>query len=235
MAELTFDCTGAQADRYAVVPALSLTLRISETSGQRVEAIALRCQIRIEPARRRYSSAEAERLNDLFGDTERWATTLRPLQLVTVATMVPGFTGSTQIELPINFTYDLEIGSTRYFASLDSGEVPLLLLFSGTVFSVVDGRIQVQQVPWSKEAAYRLPVSIWREAIDAHFPNSAWIKMSNQTMGDLHRFKTAHALPTWDLTIQALLTRAGAGPAPDSGHVANGQRAEPADAAEQQP
>ena len=173
MAELTFDCIGAQADRYAVVPALTLRLRISETSGQRVEAIALRCQIRIEPARRRYSAAEAERLNDLFGDTERWANTLRPLQLVTVATMVPGFSGSTETDLPINFTYDLEIGSTRYFSSLEAGEVPLLLLFSGTVFHVVDGRIQVQQVPWSKETAYRLPVSIWREAIDAHFPNSA--------------------------------------------------------------
>ena len=210
MAELTFDCIGAQADRYAVVPALSLTLQISETSGQRVEAIALRCQIRIEPARRRYSGAEADRLNDLFGDTERWANTLRPLQLVTVATMVPGFSGSIETELPINFTYDLEIGATRYFASLDDGEVPLLLLFSGTVFSVVDGRIQVQQVPWSKETAYRLPVSVWREAIDAHFPNSAWIKMSNHTMEELQRFKTAQALPTWDLTIQALLARAAA-------------------------
>ena len=230
MAELTFDCIGAQADRYAVVPALTLRLRISETSGQRVEAIALRCQIRIEPARRRYSAAEAERLNDLFGDTERWANTLRPLQLVTVATMVPGFSGSTETDLPINFTYDLEIGSTRYFSSLESGEVPLLLLFSGTVFHVVDGRIQVQQVPWSKETAYRLPVSIWREAIDAHFPNSAWIKMSNQTMEELQRFKSSRALPTWDLTLQALLSEAGPGPDQGSGNPANGQQT----AAEQQ-
>ena len=53
MAELSFDCIGTKVDRYAVVPALSLVLRISETSGQRVEAIAMRCQIRIEPARRR--------------------------------------------------------------------------------------------------------------------------------------------------------------------------------------
>ena len=229
MAELTFDCIGAQADRYAVVPSLSLTLRISETSGQRVEAIALRCQIRIEPARRRYSAVEAERLNDLFGDTERWANTLRPLQLVTVATMVPGFSGSTEINLPINFTYDLEIGSTRYFASLDTGEVPLLLLFSGTVFSVVDGRIQVQQVPWSKETAYRLPVSVWREAIDAHFPNSAWIKMSTQTLEELQRFKSKNALPTWDLTLQALLREAD--PGQGSGNLANGRQT----AAEQQP
>jgi len=208
MAELSFDCIGTKVDRYAVVPALSLVLRISETSGQRVEAIAMRCQIRIEPARRRYSAAEAQRLNDLFGDTERWADTLRPMQFSTVATMVPGFSGAIEIELPVTFTYDLEVGSARYFDSLEAGEIPLRLLFSGTVFTVADGRIQVQQVPWSKEAAYRLPVPVWREAIDAHFPNSAWIKMSRQTLEELQRFKSAHALPTWDLTLDALLKRA---------------------------
>ena len=209
MAELAFDCTGARVDRYAVVPSLSLILRISETTGQKVEAIALRCQIRIEPARRRYSGVEAERLNDLFGDTERWADTLKPLQFSTVATMVPGFSGACEADLPVPFTYDLEVGSARYFDSLEAGEIPLLLLFSGTVFTLTDGRMQVQQVPWSKEAAYRLPVSVWREAIDAHFPNSAWIKMSRQTLEDLQRFKSAHALPTWDRTLEALLARAG--------------------------
>jgi hypothetical protein len=208
VAELAFDCIGARVDRYAVVPSLSLILRISETSGQRVEAIALRCQIRIEPARRRYSGVEAERLNDLFGDTERWADTLKPMQFSTVATMVPGFSGACEADLPIPFTYDLEVGSARYFDSLEAGEIPLLLLFSGTIFTLTDGRMQVQQVPWSREAAYRLPVSVWREAIDAHFPNSAWIKMSRQTLEDLQRFKSAHALPTWDRTLEALLARA---------------------------
>jgi len=210
VAELAFDCIGARVDRYAVVPSLSLILRISETSGQQVEAIALRCQIRIEPARRRYSAVEAERLNDLFGDTQRWADTLKPMQFSTVATMVPGFSGSSEIDLPVPFTYDLEVGSARYFDSLEAGEIPLLLLFSGTVFTVTGGRMQVQQVPWSKEAAYRLPVSVWREAIDSHFPNSAWIKMSRQTLEELQRFKSAHALPTWDRTLEALLERADA-------------------------
>jgi len=210
VAELAFDCIGARVDRYAVVPSLSLILRISETSGQQVEAIALRCQIRIEPARRRYSAVEAERLNDLFGDTERWADTLKPMQFSTVATMVPGFSGATKVDRAVPFTYDLEVGSARYFDSLEAGEIPLLLLFSGTVFTVTDGRMQVQQVPWSKEAAYRLPVSVWREAIDAHFPNSAWIKMSRRTLEELQRFKSAHTLPTWDMTLTALLARAEA-------------------------
>ena len=147
MAELAFDCTGARAERYAIVPSFSLNLRISEMTGTRVEAIALRCQIRIEPARRRYSAAEAERLSDLFGDTSRWAETLKPLQFTTVTAMVPRFTGSTDTDLPVPFSYDLEIGATRYFAGLDAGSIPLLLLFSGTVFALEDGRIQVQQVP----------------------------------------------------------------------------------------
>jgi hypothetical protein len=208
VAELVFDCTGAEPDRYAVTPSMSLKLRISETTGQRVDSIALRCQIRIEPARRRYSAEEAERLNDLFGDTARWADTLKPMQLTTVATMVPGFTGSTEIDLPILFTYDLEIGTTRYFTGLEDGEIPLLLLFSGTVFSAVDGKLSIQQVPWSKEARYRLPLTIWQEAIDAHFPESAWIKMSRSTLDELLKFKSSAALPTWDATVTALLSLA---------------------------
>ena len=216
MAELVFDCLGARADRYAVSPAMSFVLRISETSRAKVHAIALRCQIRIEPSRRRYSEAEAERLNDLFGETQRWAETLRPMQFTNVAIMVPRFTGSIELDLPVMLSYDLEIGSTRYFAGLDGDEVPLLMLFSGTVFAMADGRLQAHQVPWSKEASFRLPVSVWREAIDAHFPNSAWIKMSRQTLDELQRFKTRRALPTWDGTLRTLMAEA----------------AEPADSAE---
>jgi hypothetical protein len=208
MAELAFDCIGARADKYAVVPQMFMTLRISETNGRRVEAIALRCQIRIEPARRRYSDDEAERLNDLFGDTQRWADTLKPVQFTNVPIMVPGFTGSTEIDLPVPLTYDMEIGATRYFAGLDEGEVPLLLLFSGSVFTVADGKMSVTQVPWSKEASYRLPISTWREAIDAHFPNSSWIKLSTTAMDELLRFKLRRGLPTWESAVLALLDEA---------------------------
>jgi Family of unknown function (DUF6084) len=208
VAELVFDCLGAQPEKYAVSPSMSLRLRIAETTGERIDAIALRCQIRIEPARRRYSAVEADKLNDLFGDTQRWADTLKPMQLATVATMVPGFAGSIETDLPLPLSYDLEIGSTRYFAGLEGGEIPLLLLFSGTVFGTTDGRRSVQQVPWSKEAPYRMPLATWREAIDAHFPESAWIKMSRSTLDELLAFKTSSALPTWDATLTALLSRA---------------------------
>lgn len=208
MAELVFDCTGIRPDKYAVVPQMQVTLRISETTGQRVEAIALRCQIRIEPARRRYTDDEAGRLNDLFGETQRWADTLKPLQFTNVSIMVPGFTGSIEIDVPVPLTYDMEIGATRYFAGLDEGGVPLLLLFSGTVFTLLDGKMSVMQVPWSKETSYRLPVSVWREAIDAHFPNSSWIRLSSTAMDELMEYKTRKALPSWEATVLALLDEA---------------------------
>jgi hypothetical protein len=206
--DLNFDCVGAQADRYAVTPAMTLKLVISETTGQRVEAIALRCQLRIETARRRYSDAEAQRLEDLFGETQRWSETLRPVQFSNVSIMVGGFTGRTELDLPVPLSYDMEIGATRYFAGLDDGEVPLLLLFSGTIFGMADGRLSVAQVPWSKEAHFRLPVAVWRAAIDAHFPNSAWFRVSTHTRDELQRFKTRHALPTWEATVLELLAAA---------------------------
>lgn len=209
MAELTFDCVGARAERYAVTPSLTLELRITETAGEPVDAIALRCQIRVEPHRRRYSAEEAERLNDLFGDTGRWADTLKPLQLTTLSAMVPGFTGATTVDLPLPCTYDLEIAATKYFNGLDDGVIPLLLLFSGTVFGRHDGRLQVQQVPWSKESSYPLPVKVWRETVDLHFPNSAWLRVRRDTLDALQRFKSRNALPGWDSTLAALLDQAG--------------------------
>lgn len=209
MVDLVFDCVGARVERYSASPSMTLELRISEAGGQRVDAIALRCQIRIEPHRRRYSAEEAECLNDLFGDTARWADTLKPLQLANLSLMVPGFTGSTTVDLPLPVTYDLEIASTKYFHGLQDGVIPTLLLFSGTVFCSVDGRLQVEQVPWHKEASYPLPVKVWRETIDVHFPNIAWLLVHRETMDLLRQFKTKNALPTWESALTALLDRAG--------------------------
>jgi Family of unknown function (DUF6084) len=205
MADLTFDCIAAQADRYAVMPSISLTLRISETSGQRIDAIALRCQIRIEPHKRRYSPDEARRLHDLFGDTERWAETVKAIQLAAVSVMVPAFTGQTEVGLEVPCTYDLEVASGRYLQGLDDGTVPLLLLFSGTIFTSSGGGLRVEPIPWSSEASYRMPVSVWQDVVNEHFPGSAWLRCSRETLDELSAFKAAHALPTWDATLAALL------------------------------
>ena len=211
MAELTFRCTQASASRYAATPTLSFKLSITEGSGVRVHAIALRCQIRIEPHRRRYSAAEAQRLHDLFGDTSRWADTVKPIQLAMVSTMVPAFTSLAEIGLQVPCTYDLEVASARYLQGLDDGTIPLLFLFSGTVFTAPGGSatgFSVELIPWSSEAAFRRPVSVGREVVDMHFPGSAWLRCSRETLDALSAFKAEHALATWDATLAALLAQA---------------------------
>ena len=210
MADLIFGCTGATAERYAATPTLTFSLTITERSGVRVHAIALRCQIRIEPHRRRYSATEAERLHDLFGDPSRWAETVKPIQLATVTTMVPTFTAVTEANVEVPVTYDLEVTSARYLYGLDDGTIPLLLLFSGTVFVASGEGFSVELVPWSAEASFRMPVSVWRELVDNHFPNSGWLRCSRETLDELSEFKAKRALPTWDATLQALLAEAGA-------------------------
>ncbi len=218
MAELTFGCTEARATRYTATPTLSFTLHITESTGVRVHAIALRCQIRIEPHRRRYSPGEARRLNDLFGDTSRWAESVKPVQLATVSAMVPGFTSVTEAELQVPCTYDLEVASARYLQALDDGTVPLLLLFSGTVFTAHGDSMRVELIPWSCEASCRMPVTVWQDVVREHFPGSAWLRCSTETLDALSVFKAANALPTWDATLSALLA-AATGPdaiAPDT-------------------
>ena len=219
MADLIFGCTGATAERYAATPTVTFSLTITERSGVRVHAIALRCQIRIEPHRRRYSAAEAQRLHDLFGDPSRWAETVKPIQLATITTMVPAFAAVTEVDLPVPCTYDLEVASARYLQGLDDGAIPLLLLFSGTVFVATEEGFSVELVPWSAEATYRMPVSVWHDLVNLHFPGRAWLPCGRETLDALSAFKAKHALPTWDATLSALLAEAApggpGGPPPD--------------------
>jgi hypothetical protein len=203
--ELVFDCLGARSDPYAAGPTLTFQLRVAETSGERVHAIALRVQLRIEPQKRRYTEQEAAQLDGLFGARSRWAETQRPMQFAEVAVMVPSFSGSTEVDVPVPCTYDLEIAATTYFHALDEGEIPLVLLFSGTLISKGSSGFSVTRVPWHKEAVCRVEVSEWRAMMDRFFPNSGWLRLDVDTLKALAAYKNARALPTWERTIETLL------------------------------
>ena len=97
--------------------------------------------------------------------------------------MVPGFTSVTETELQVPCTYDLEVASARYLQGLDDGTIPLLLLFSGTVFVATGRATAVELIPWSSEASYRMPVSVWQDVVNEHFPGSAWLRCSQRDAG----------------------------------------------------
>ncbi|GLZ44149.1 hypothetical protein Acsp06_03340 [Actinomycetospora sp. NBRC 106375] len=205
--ELRFAVTGADHDASALTPTLRLHLTVTETTGTRIHALALRTQIRIEPARRRYAAEEQARLVEVFGDPERWGRTLNPMQLATVATVTPGFAGEHRAVLEVPLTSDAEIASTRYLRGLDAGEIPLLLLFSGTVFYDGGTGVQVGLVPWSSEAAFRLPVAVWTAMMTAHYGGTTWLPLPARTFDALAAWRAARALPSWEQTVDALLER----------------------------
>lgn len=208
MTELQFTVLDALPEPYAASPILTVHLGIEESAGEVVHAIALRVQVRIEPQRRAYSDEEGKALQDLFGPRSRWSDTVRPFLWTHCVTLVQGFTASTQVDLPLPCTYDFEVSASKYLDALDDGEIPLVLLFSGTVFTRGETGFAVQQVPWHTETNYRLPVRVWRDLMQAHFPNSAWIRLGREQFDALAAFKTDHALLGWDDTVGMLLERA---------------------------
>ena len=209
MSPVAFEVVGARVEAYAAVPTLVLRLKIVAADGQPVHALALRSQIMIEPKRRHYDPDEEARLTELFGETPRWGDTLRPFLWTNVSMTVTGFTGETEIDLPITCTYDFEIASAKYMHALDDGEIPIVVMFSGTVFAKSAAGLNAAPVSWSEEASYRLPVALWHDMMDLYFPNTGWLRLRRETLDALQRYKSTRALLSWDETFERLLKEAG--------------------------
>jgi hypothetical protein len=208
-AELSFAVVDIAPEPYAAAPHLLARLRIEETTGERVHALALRAQVRIEPQRRRYDDTEEQALLDLFGDRTRFPQTLKPFPWLHASTVAQGFTGSTEVDLVLPCTYDFEVSGTTYLHALRDGEIPLLFLFSGTVFTRGATGFSVSQVPWDREAAYRMPVGVWRSLMQEHFPGAEWLRMHRDTVDALANFRHVRGLTSWDAAVTALLAEAG--------------------------
>lgn len=205
MTSLEFSVVDVVADPYAVTPNLTVRLRMSESTGTAVRAVALRAQVRIEPHRRSYSDSEVEALLDLFGARERWASTLRTFLWMECSTVVQGFSGTTIAELPMPCTYDFSVTASKYLHALGDGTVPIVVLLSGTVFTDGSRGFSVQQIPWDRSAVYELPVAVWKSVMATHYPAAGWVRLDHETIADLVRFKAAHGLTDLESTVQQLL------------------------------
>lgn len=207
--DLDFTVAGVDPMPYAAAPTVRFRLRIRRADGGAVDSIALQTQLRIAAERRRYEAGERERLKGLFGQSEQWSRSVRSLHWTNVAAMVPAFVGATEIDLAVPLTYDFEVSAAQYLHALEGGEAPVDLLFSGTVFyRDPAGRLQVSMISWDKEVRARLPIAVWREAMDAHFPDSAWLRLRRKDFDRLQAYRAHHALPTWEHVIASLLDRA---------------------------
>lgn len=211
MSDLTFTVTDVTAEQFSVTPRLVARVGIATDDDERIQAIALRCQIRIEPMRRPYTDEEAEGLVDLFGPRERWMNTQRTFLWQHSTAMVQGFSGATEISLPLECTYDFEVAASKYLHALRGGAVPLLLLFSGTVFVPGERGFSVRQVSWECEAQYAMPVTVWNDLTRQHYPNAGWVRLGHDTVAALAAYKSARGMLDFEDAVTTLLAEAKEG------------------------
>ena len=208
MPDLMFQFEGADVAKFAASPYINFKLRITNSNtAETIHSIGLRGQVQIEVTHRRYTKQEQERLRDLFGEPERWSQTLKNLLWTHVQVNVPAFNGTTLLDVPVPCTFDFNVGATKYFYGLSDGEVPLEFLFSGTIYySQQPGdMLQVAPIPWDREAHFRLPIRIWREMIDAYYPQTAWICLRRDVFERCLEYKVRHGIPTWEQMLERML------------------------------
>jgi len=207
MPELDFQVTGVEPRANGFTPLLLFQLEIAnQPPTEPIQSVLLQAQIQIRSPQRHYTAREREKLGELFGPPSEWGRTLRNRLWTIAHATIGAFSGSTRGQLPVPCSYDLNIAATRYCYALEDGEVPLLFLFSGTVFYTnAEGRLQAQQISWNKEALYAMPVRLWKEMMNSHFPNSAWLYLHRDVFDRLCAYKREAGLATWEQTIERLL------------------------------
>ncbi len=213
MPDLNFQVEAVAPLLYAVAPTLVFKLRITNTTAEPIHSVLLRCQIMLEVTRRRYTNEEQEKLLDLFGAPEQWDRSLRSMLWTNTIISVPSFTESTVVDLDVPCTFDFNVAATKYFEGLEGGEVPTLLLFSGTIFYAAEnGGLQVTQISWEKEASYRLPVQVWQKMMEVYYPNTVWLQLRRDVFERLYNFKMQHGITTFDQVIEQVIPKVSLGP-----------------------
>jgi hypothetical protein len=207
MPDLTFEVEGVDVPPFAAAPQLDFRLRVvNDNADETIHSVALRCQLQLAATRRHYGPRDQERLLDLFGEPERWSQTLRNMLWTHTSVIIPPFNDLTIVTMPVPCTYDFNVAATKYFYALEEGDVPLLLLFSGTIFYAAEsGALQVAQISWEREATFRLPVQVWKQMMETYYPNSAWLPVRKDVFERLYQFKRRNGLPTWEQALERLL------------------------------
>ena len=208
MPDLQLTIEGAEVVQFAAAPLLSFKVRIANSASEEiVHTIAMRAQIQIEVTRRKYDAAEQARLQDLFGEPDRWGQTLRNMLWTHASVVVPRFTGSTLAEIPVPCTFDFNVAATKYFHGVTGGDLPLCFQFSGNVFYQGESEtLQVAPISWDKESKYRLPVRVWKDLMDMYYPNSAWLALHRDTFEKLYQYKVHEGIPSWEEAIERALS-----------------------------
>lgn len=192
----------------AAAPTLRMRVRLAAGDGVRVRGVGLNVDVRIAAERRRYAAGERDRLRELFGAPADWASSLGPIPWLRAGVHVPPFDGATTIDVPLPCGYDFDLVADKYATALDGGEIPVDVGFTGTLFyDGPGGRLQTAKIPWDSELSARVPLSTWRDAVDASCGSEAWLRLDRDVLQRLQTYRSRGGFATWDQAFASLLER----------------------------
>jgi hypothetical protein len=208
--EFSFSVESAAPVPHAASPRLALRTRIdARPSDCPIHSLMLDCQIRLEPARRNYSDDEAAKLYELFGARELWNRTQHSLLWTQVTVLVTEFLGTNSVEVPVACSYDFDLATTKYFQGLRGGEIPLVVLFSGSAFYESEsGALAVTRVAWTGESRFRLRYDVYAETMAHYYPNQRPVTLGADVFERFRRYRLDAGHRSWDGALAALLARA---------------------------
>ena len=172
----------------------------SDSPDAAVLNVMLNCQIRIEPTRRSYGAARARfavrsvrQPGPLGSDPAEFSLDARKHPHSGLRTRMYGssfrsLAASISIWRRPNISTASKMAKFRSFSS------------SAARCSTAMSRttLQIGQIAWSKESAYRLPVQVWRAMMDHYYPQTAWLCLRRDAFDELYRYKRAKGLPSFE-------------------------------------
>ena len=209
MSDLDFEVLGAEPDRYAADPVLVFKLRVKENEGEVIQSVSLRCQIMIEPQRRRYTRDEEYRLLAMFGETPRWGSTVKPFLWTHATTILPGFTGTIDVNLPVSAPTTSRSPRPSTCTRWRAATCRSTCCSPAWCSPRPRTASRPSPSPGTRRPASRFPGSTWRTMMDVFFPGTGWLRIPRSTLDRLERFKTVRGLHSWDHILETLLTGGG--------------------------
>ena len=173
-------------------------LRIEGVGAAPVRSILLDVQIQIAARRRSYDGVEAPSgCSSCSEPRSAGATTLRTLPWTRTTLVVPPSQAPPRSSLELVCTYDLEVTAARYLHALrDEGECRSSSCSAARCSTpAASGQLQTARIAWDREAEYGLPVAVWREAMDRHFPTAPGCASSQEQLRPAARLPRAPRTP----------------------------------------
>lgn len=209
MPDLTLQVTGVEPATRGLAPLLRFKVQVTNSpANECVHAVLLSAQIQFQCPQRTYTDAEKAKLVEIFGPPEMWGQSLRNRLWAQSNVTICAFRGSVEAILDVPCTFDLNIAASKYLYALDGGDLSLLFLFSGSVFYESAGQMTVEPISWDKECVYQMPVRVWHDLMEQHYPGCAWLSLQRDVFDRLYAFKREGAFLNWEQTIESLLEHA---------------------------